>query len=92
MDGGRREAEHGKVDHKESSDNEEVELLHTGRVPVGQIRRGRRGSTSGAYPPAGGFYDDIVVASYVDTWIVYCQRLLSGMLWTDVESGRVTQT
>ena len=27
MDGGRREAEHGKVDHKESSDDEEVELL-----------------------------------------------------------------
>ena len=27
VDGGRREAEHGKVDHKESSDDEEVELL-----------------------------------------------------------------
>ena len=27
MDGGQREAEHGKVDHKESSDDEEVELL-----------------------------------------------------------------
>ena len=27
MDGGRREAEHGKVDHKESSDDEEVEML-----------------------------------------------------------------
>ena len=27
MDGGRREAEHGKVYHKESSDDEEVELL-----------------------------------------------------------------
>ena len=27
MDGDRREAEHGKVDHKESSDDEEVELL-----------------------------------------------------------------
>ena len=26
MDGGRREAEDGKVDHKESSDDEEVEL------------------------------------------------------------------
>ena len=27
MDGGRRKAKHGKVDHKESSDDEEVELL-----------------------------------------------------------------
>ena len=27
VDGGRREAQHGKVDHKESSDDEEVELL-----------------------------------------------------------------
>ena len=30
MDGGRREAEDGKVDHKEPSDDEEVELFsHT---------------------------------------------------------------
>ena len=27
VDGSRREAEHGKVDHKKSSDDEEVELL-----------------------------------------------------------------
>ena len=37
-------------------------------------------------------YQDIVVASCVGTWIVYHQKLLSGMLWTDAESGRVTQT
>ena len=30
--------------------------------------------------------------SCIDTWIVHRQRLLSGMLWTDVESGRVTRT
>ena len=31
VDGGRREAEHENVDHKESSDDEEVELLSHGK-------------------------------------------------------------
>ena len=31
MDGGRREAEHEKVDHTKSSDDEEVELISHGK-------------------------------------------------------------
>ena len=40
MDGGRREAEHGKVDHKDSSDEEEVELLSHGKGAGGTDPRG----------------------------------------------------
>ena len=40
MDGGRREAEHEKVDHKESSDDEEVELLSHGKGAGGTDLRG----------------------------------------------------
>ena len=40
VDGGRRETEHEKVDHKESSGDEEVELLSHGKGAAGTDPRG----------------------------------------------------
>ena len=40
VDGSRREAKHGKVDHKESLDDEEVELLLYGKGAGGTDPRG----------------------------------------------------
>ena len=45
MDRGRREAEHGKVDHKESSDDEEVELIS------------HRKGACGTDPPGANIHD-----------------------------------
>ena len=64
VDGGRREAEHGKVDYKESSDDEEVELFS------------RRKSAGGTDPPGVDIRDMPEVSdAQRDEWLFKTEPL-----------------